>query len=403
MLPEQREQWRRLVTGPEPSVAQVRAAVQADLGMTLSVLAAATDAQVPSGSDLTTAVQALGTARVQHLALQAMDDAGSPPSEAVPSLRVGQHHALATAALAAAIATPAAAASAELAGLLLACGERFELRRPGSAPGGSITQLTSRLLTACGVAPAVAAAVEAASRPLHAPRSGLGVPGAVRTAQLLMAQAHGCSPCGAEPLSAAGRSELAMLLAHSQVPSGVDWQGAAREACAAAAAGAAADARRSGVMFGGDRFSTLPASARSSRRDSTPSATPPASDGHVLVVDDDPSIRLLISELLKMDGFAVRTAVDGISALEELRQNPACVVLDVMMPRLDGHGVLQHIRNLPGPPLPVIMLTASADTASSRRAWSGGADHFLSTPFSPDELVQLVAAITHSPAAPLAA
>lgn len=112
----------------------------------------------------------------------------------------------------------------------------------------------------------------------------------------------------------------------------------------------------------------------------------------VLVVDDDPAIRQLVTDLLEIYGYEVRTAVDGLDALREIELlRPDCVLLDVMMPGLDGFSVLERIRaREDAPTLPVVMLTAAADDASAWRAWTGGVDYFLAKPFQPDQLLQFL-------------
>jgi DNA-binding response OmpR family regulator len=114
----------------------------------------------------------------------------------------------------------------------------------------------------------------------------------------------------------------------------------------------------------------------------------------ILVVDDDPAIRQLLTDILEMDGHEVRVAVDGLAAvrvLEVLR--PACVVLDVMMPGLDGYGVLRTIREQEGDPVPVVMLTAAAEPDTAARAWSDGVDYFLAKPFGADQVLDLIDAL----------
>ncbi len=110
----------------------------------------------------------------------------------------------------------------------------------------------------------------------------------------------------------------------------------------------------------------------------------------ILVVDDDPSVRMLVRDVLEMEGHEVTVAEDGFAALRAIElERPGCVVLDVMMPGLDGHAVLQRIRDLDaGPALPVVMLTAAADDESTWTAWSGGVDYFLAKPFDPSELLR---------------
>jgi CheY-like chemotaxis protein len=112
----------------------------------------------------------------------------------------------------------------------------------------------------------------------------------------------------------------------------------------------------------------------------------------VLVVDDDPSIRRLVCDVLQAYGYSTVDAADGFSALRMIQsERPDCVVLDVMMPGLDGHAVLTRIRESDGGrDLPVVMLTAAADDAQAWQAWSEGVDYFLAKPFDPDELLHFL-------------
>lgn len=109
----------------------------------------------------------------------------------------------------------------------------------------------------------------------------------------------------------------------------------------------------------------------------------------ILVVDDDPSVRMLVCDVLEMEGHEVVAVEDGFAALRSIEASrPDCVVLDVMMPGLDGHAVLERIRALDaGPALPVVMLTAAADDHNAWQAWTGGVDYFLAKPFDPSELL----------------
>jgi CheY-like chemotaxis protein len=112
----------------------------------------------------------------------------------------------------------------------------------------------------------------------------------------------------------------------------------------------------------------------------------------VLVVDDDPSTRRLVCDVLQAYGYSTVDAADGFSALRMIQsERPDCVVLDVMMPGLDGHAVLTRIRESDwGRELPVVMLTAAADDAQAWQAWSEGVDYFLAKPFDPDELLHFL-------------
>lgn len=110
----------------------------------------------------------------------------------------------------------------------------------------------------------------------------------------------------------------------------------------------------------------------------------------ILVVDDDPSVRQLVRDVLEIEGYDVDVVGDGASALLHVAgDRPDCVVLDVMMPGLDGHAVLARLREDDGQPLlPVVMLTAAADDAQAWQAWTGGVDYFLAKPFDAGELLR---------------
>jgi two-component system OmpR family response regulator len=112
----------------------------------------------------------------------------------------------------------------------------------------------------------------------------------------------------------------------------------------------------------------------------------------ILVVDDDPSIRRLVADVLETEGYAVRAVDDGFAALRSVEEDePDCVVLDVMMPGLDGHEVLRALRGRHSDNhVPVIMLTAAAEDEEIWRSWSAGVDYFLTKPFGPDELLRFL-------------
>ncbi len=110
----------------------------------------------------------------------------------------------------------------------------------------------------------------------------------------------------------------------------------------------------------------------------------------ILVIDDDASVRTLVTDVLVMEGHEVRSAPDGMAGLLMLdERRPDCLVLDVMMPGLSGFEVLKVIREADGSPhLPVVMLTAAADDSQAWRAWTEGVDYFLAKPFEPAELIR---------------
>ncbi len=105
----------------------------------------------------------------------------------------------------------------------------------------------------------------------------------------------------------------------------------------------------------------------------------------ILVVDDEASIRRILETRLSMIGYDVVTAADGEEALETFHTSePDLVVLDVMMPKLDGYGVCQELRKESD--IPIIMLTALGDVADRITGLELGADDYVVKPFSPKEL-----------------
>ena len=112
----------------------------------------------------------------------------------------------------------------------------------------------------------------------------------------------------------------------------------------------------------------------------------------VLVVDDEPRMIHFIRLNLEHDGFQVSEATSGTQALEQLRdQLPDMVLLDVMMPELDGFETLRLIREISN--VPVIMLTAKGEEDDRVRGLELGADDYVTKPFSPRELVSRVRAV----------
>lgn len=105
----------------------------------------------------------------------------------------------------------------------------------------------------------------------------------------------------------------------------------------------------------------------------------------ILVVDDEASIRRILETRLSMMGYNVVTAADGEEAIIVFRRElPSLVILDVMMPKLDGYGVCQEIRKDSN--VPIIMLTALGDVADRITGLELGADDYVIKPFSPKEL-----------------
>jgi DNA-binding response OmpR family regulator len=115
----------------------------------------------------------------------------------------------------------------------------------------------------------------------------------------------------------------------------------------------------------------------------------------ILVVDDDAKIVRLVKTYLEREGFRVATAGDGPAALEAIEaQRPALVVLDLMLPELDGRAVLRAVRrDEEAGTTPVLILSARGTTIDRISGLEDGADDYLPKPFSPAELVVRVKAI----------
>jgi two-component system phosphate regulon response regulator PhoB len=128
-------------------------------------------------------------------------------------------------------------------------------------------------------------------------------------------------------------------------------------------------------------------------------------DAHVLVVDDERDITALVAYHLAKAGYRVTTAGTGVAALEAVAAEPPdLVVLDLMLPGRSGYEVLTEIRRRDETrDVGVIVLTARRDEPDRIKGLAGGADDYLTKPFSPEELVLRVGAVLRRLRAPAAA
>ena len=114
---------------------------------------------------------------------------------------------------------------------------------------------------------------------------------------------------------------------------------------------------------------------------------------HILVVDDEPAIVTVVQERLEREGFAVQAVASGEEALAHTEADPAAlIVLDVMLPGIDGFEVLRRLRSS-GRTMPVIMLTARDDDVDKIVGLEMGADDYLAKPFNPRELSARIRAL----------
>ena len=113
----------------------------------------------------------------------------------------------------------------------------------------------------------------------------------------------------------------------------------------------------------------------------------------ILVVDDESRMRKLVKDFLEREGYEVLEAGDGMEAMDVFYENQdiALMILDVMMPKMDGWQVCREIRQ--ESKLPIIMLTARADERDELQGFELGVDEYISKPFSPKILVARVSAI----------
>ena len=115
----------------------------------------------------------------------------------------------------------------------------------------------------------------------------------------------------------------------------------------------------------------------------------------VLVADDDPDILLLITVTLERDGYEVVAARDGLGALKAaIECVPYLVLLDLMMPGLDGYEVTRRLRGERlTKDIPIVIVTAAAEEHQAARALEAGADAYMKKPFSPRELLAKTASL----------
>ncbi|MEJ5187108.1 MAG: response regulator [Candidatus Geothermincolales bacterium] len=112
----------------------------------------------------------------------------------------------------------------------------------------------------------------------------------------------------------------------------------------------------------------------------------------VLVVDDDPMVTRLVRINLELEEFQVEEAWDGNTAMKMMRENPPQIlVLDIMMPRMDGWEILRQVREDPVlKDMPVVLLTGKVQDEDMARGWRMGADGYITKPFNPVGLADIL-------------
>ena len=118
------------------------------------------------------------------------------------------------------------------------------------------------------------------------------------------------------------------------------------------------------------------------------------SDPRILVVDDDQVIQQLLKVNLELEGYAVEVASDGQEALALFANfEPDLVLLDIMMPKLDGWEVARRLAGATGGPVPIVLLSARAQESDVQKGTELGVAAYVTTPFDPIQLLHLVAGI----------
>jgi CheY-like chemotaxis protein len=189
-----------------------------------------------------------------------------------------------------------------------------------------------------------------------------------------------------------GETSLEELLRIVDVPAG------------SAPAARRADVRPSGPAAGAPPSVALPAADDPFEllEDFAPAAVTRAGR-KVLLVDDEDALRGVLRDLLVREGYSVSEARDGIQALDQVdRVGPDIIVLDLVLPGIDGYGVLSHLRSRPSTAaIPVVVLTARGDEDNEVRVFQSGANDFLSKPFRPRALAaRLDAVLARASSAP---
>jgi CheY-like chemotaxis protein len=117
----------------------------------------------------------------------------------------------------------------------------------------------------------------------------------------------------------------------------------------------------------------------------------------ILVVDDEPAIRALVAKIVERAGYPVDTARDGAEAIEMLeRTSYGVIVLDLMMPNIDGYGFIRHLKQRGTEPRPAVIVVSAGDSAALRQLDGAMVHSILRKPFDIDVIGDLIAAAASS-------
>ena len=118
----------------------------------------------------------------------------------------------------------------------------------------------------------------------------------------------------------------------------------------------------------------------------------------ILVVEDDAAISHMVTKVLGLEGYSADVVAEGPRALAAaIAQHYEAIILDVMLPGLDGVSIMRQIREHPATEsIPVIMVTARTDDETTWEAWRAGCDYIISKPFDPADLVEVLGRLSRS-------
>ena len=122
----------------------------------------------------------------------------------------------------------------------------------------------------------------------------------------------------------------------------------------------------------------------------------------LLIAEDDPAIASMVSDILRIEGYESVIVSEGRKVLDVLRSQPFdMVLLDVMLPGLDGITIMKGIRDEPQTSdIPVVMLTAKTDDESTWAGWRAGCNYYMTKPFDPDELLVILRSLEKATSTP---
>jgi two-component system, cell cycle response regulator DivK len=112
----------------------------------------------------------------------------------------------------------------------------------------------------------------------------------------------------------------------------------------------------------------------------------------ILVADDEEDIQVILTMYLENIGYEVATAFDGLDAIERIKERkPALVLMDIMMPVIDGIEVTKRLKaDEETKDIPIVILTAAAQSSTAEKAMSAGADEYIAKPFEPDNVKAVI-------------